>query len=432
MEYGIGIDIGTTSICGILTDLKNGQVVRTIAKENCFLPTEQPWEKIQDAERILSAAHSILEELLCEGIQAIGITGQMHGIVYYDKAGKAVSPLYTWQDERGEQPYKDSTYSACIGCAAGYGHVTDYYNQIHGLVPDTAVGFCTIHDLFAMQLCGKATAVLHATNAASLGLFDLEENRFTCEFQGEVTGETKILGSWKGIPVSVAIGDNQASVLGALQGTDGILVNIGTGSQVSRITSKIPKDTALEVRPYFEGQYLLAGSALCGGRAFALLEGFFRDVVFMATGVKPDTLYPQMDEVLKKTKDGTLVFHNQFCGTRENPAKRGKIENLSTENFTAAEFMLGILKGTAEELYVMYNSMGISAKALVGAGNGIRKNRALMEMIEERFEMPLQIPAHTEEAAYGAMLFALTAAGYYQDLTQAQQMIHYQEEGIET
>ena len=29
-------------------------------------------------------------------VEKIGLTGQMHGIVYIDKEGTCVSPLYTW------------------------------------------------------------------------------------------------------------------------------------------------------------------------------------------------------------------------------------------------------------------------------------------------------------------------------------------------
>ncbi len=37
----------------------------------------------------------------------IGFTGQMHGMLYVDASGMAVSPLYTWQDGSGEIPLED-------------------------------------------------------------------------------------------------------------------------------------------------------------------------------------------------------------------------------------------------------------------------------------------------------------------------------------
>ena len=49
----------------------------------------------------------------------------------------------------------------------------------------------------------------------------------------------------------------------------------------------------------------------------------------------------------------------------------------------------------------------IKPRILVGAGNGLRNNRALRNMIAERFQMDLRIPVHREEAAFGAALFSL-------------------------
>ena len=53
-----------------------------------------------------------ISDFITEDIAVIGITGQMHGIVYTDCNGMAISPLYTWQDGRGNLPYGDTTYEA--------------------------------------------------------------------------------------------------------------------------------------------------------------------------------------------------------------------------------------------------------------------------------------------------------------------------------
>ena len=110
--YAIGIDLGTTSVCGILIDSDTGEVMRS-RTENSYaaLKGTFPWESLQKPERIISLATEILEDLICENVAAIGVTGQMHGIVYFNCEGKSVSPLYTWQDGRGNQPYLDTTYA---------------------------------------------------------------------------------------------------------------------------------------------------------------------------------------------------------------------------------------------------------------------------------------------------------------------------------
>ena len=70
-----------------------------------FLKSNAAWEKVQDPQHILEKTRTLLEKILKEypDIKAIGLTGQMHGILYVDVQGKHVSPLYTWQDGRGNK-----------------------------------------------------------------------------------------------------------------------------------------------------------------------------------------------------------------------------------------------------------------------------------------------------------------------------------------
>src|SRR5262249_18425532 len=82
----------------------------------------------------------------------------------------------------------------------------------------------------------------------------------------------------EGLPVFVGIGDNQASFRGSVADLDdSVLVNVGTGGQVSVYTDEFRYDPRLETRP-FPGGYLLADAGLCGGASYALLERFFRQV----------------------------------------------------------------------------------------------------------------------------------------------------------
>ena len=82
----VGIDIGTTSICGVLVE--DGKLVCSqTVNYNAFISTANDWEKIQDAEKIISLALSVLDKLKTSNTAVIGVTGQMHGIVYTDKDG---------------------------------------------------------------------------------------------------------------------------------------------------------------------------------------------------------------------------------------------------------------------------------------------------------------------------------------------------------
>ena len=66
-----------------------------------------------------------------------------------------------------------------------------------------------------------------------------------------------------------------------------------------------------------------------------------------------------------------------------------------------------------EELKALLRAMpGAGVANLVASGNAVRKNPALRLALEEVFEMPVSIPKHREEAAFGAALFAAAAAGF--------------------
>lgn len=426
----IGLDIGTTSICGILADTETGSVLDSVTLPNdSALKSTYPWEKMQSPDRILQIVADILSKLLCGGVASIGVTGQMHGILYVDAQGEAVSPLFTWQDGRGDLPFQDTSYAKYLNSSAGYGIVTDFYNEKNGLIPDRAAKFCTIHDYIVMKLCGNKAPVVHISDAASFGCFDLRNQSFTMENDRipAFVNCACTAGMHRNIPVAVAIGDNQASFIGSVKDQNAVLVNVGTGSQISVLSDQICGCGAIETRPLYDDKLLLVGSALCGGRSFAALENFFREVVFLATGNSCEPLYQPMLDAVDAMGETGLMFDNRFCGTRENPDARGSISNISLDNFLPGDFIFGILSAIAEELYQMYEKTGAACKILVGSGNGIRMNKKLQNIFKQRFSCAMKIPKQREEACFGAMLFSLAASGVFASVEEAQKMIQYEE-----
>ncbi len=429
----LGLDIGTTTVSAIVA--QDGAVVSSITlKNDSFLPTGNPWEKIQSPEIIRSTALQAVETLLAShpDVARIGVTGQMHGIVYLDGQGNPVSPLYTWQDGRGDQPYQDGlTYAAWLRSrtgypvATGYGLVTHFYNIHHGLVDPRAKVLCTIHDYIAMVLAGKTTPVTEASDAASLGLFQLRERCFdpaALEAAGieadllPALAEQPCIGYCQDrLPVFAAIGDNQASFLGATGGnTNAVLLNVGTGSQVSIYVPEYMACSGLETRPFPGGGYLLVGAPLCGGRAYALLERFFRMCAEMA-GCPQPSLYDAMAAMLEGSAPPADLptVTPLFQGSREDPTLRGRIEGLSTENFTPLHLTWGMMEGMARELHDMYRHYllaGGSPAPLVGSGNGLRKNPWLQSCFYDLFGQPLTMSQHREEAALGAAVFAASGS----------------------
>ena len=426
-----GIDIGTTTISGVVLEKEeNGQAKILEAKtvENgCFIETGNEWERIQYAKEIVERAVNLLDYFLEKypHVERIGLTGQMHGIVYVDKEGNCVSPLYTWQDARGsicdgdQIPLTEEIRERCqIHAASGYGLVTHIYNIRHNLVPDSALSFCTIMDYFGMYLTGRKKPLIHVSNAAGLGFFDSRKMCFEKEKLAEmgvdvnwlpdVCTEIEKLGTYRGRTVTTAIGDNQASFLGAAGDEENtLLVNMGTGGQISVLSDQLFSGEGIEARPFVNGKYLLVGASLCGGRAYATLEKFFRRFMKRATG-NDEPLYGLLEEMAREGKEQSdkMEVSTRFNGTRINPDIRGGITNLSEENFTPEGLTYGVLHGMIKELYdmyqIIYKATGIEVNHLVASGNGLRKNQVLQEISSEMFGAELSLAIYQEEAACGA------------------------------
>lgn len=306
--------------------------------------------------------------------------------------------------------------------ATGYGLVTHFYNLKNGLVPKTAVTFCTVHDYLAMLLCGSTQPLTDASDAASLGLFDVQAGRFDTWAMEKVgidpvllptLASTPQIGLYRGqVPVFVAIGDNQASFLGATGGqVEAMLINVGTGSQFSAYTKEYLACPGLETRPFPGGGYLLVGSALCGGRAFALLEQFLRETVEVMTGTVAEPCYKAIDALLQEAPppENLPTLISLFQGTRQDPTLRGSLQDLSTENFTPRHLIWAMLEGMVAELKEMYDqylAAGGVPTALMGSGNGLRKNPPLQACYSRAFGQPVTMSDCREEAATGAAMFA--------------------------
>lgn len=446
----IGLDIGTTTISAVCIDGENGKVLKAVTVENdTVIKSDNPVRRMQDAEKIKEKVLKIKDDLVKEfaPIDAIGVTGQMHGVVYIDADGKTVSPLYTWQDASGSLPYKDTTYAEYLTnltgyqMASGYGLVTDYVNRDKNEYPQKATKICTIHDYIVMALTNRTTPLMHSSDAASYGCFDIKNGCFDKaaisklgideNLLPEVTVDEAIAGyTDEGIPVTTAIGDNQASVIGSIKGDGCALVNIGTGSQVSVITHTPAVFSDGEIRPLANNTYMLVGAPLCGGRSFALLHSFFKECATLFGG-DTSKIYSVMDSIAEQHPEvHTLKVDTRFCGTRKNPEIRGAITEISDTNFTPAELTRGFLYGMAEELYYLYEGMlnltDTPVVKLAASGNAIRKSVVLKGYLEEKFGLPLNIPAHKEEAAFGAALFSAVASKKYDTLSSAQEkLVHY-------
>ena len=97
----LGIDIGTTTISAAV--LEDGQFLASETRANgAFIPSALACAREQDVEKITQIALSVIETLFerYPDIHSIGVTGQMHGILYVDADGNAVTRQPAAQQNR--------------------------------------------------------------------------------------------------------------------------------------------------------------------------------------------------------------------------------------------------------------------------------------------------------------------------------------------
>lgn len=451
MDILLGLDIGTTKLCAVAVQAESRQLLAVEdALNEAQLPAE-PDAAEQDARVILAQALALLARLLARpelaGARplALGVTGQMHGVVLVDAAGTPLSPLITWQDGRGNRPAATGrTYAAELaqrlgdgaladtGCtpASGYGAVTLLRLREEDLLPAGARAL-TIHDLLVRTLCGRA--LTDPTDAASWGIFDVRHGArwlpgasAALELPADIFPEiaptgsvaggllphvAAIIGAPTGLPVAVAIGDNQASFLASVPArAETVLLNLGTGGQMSVPVDRYTSAPGLDTRPLLPGLWLLVGASLCGGRAYQVLERFFAAVGRELFGSdSAEALYEAMNRLAAQANEdcGGLTASTRFAGTRLDPAARGELHDIDIANLTPGNLTRAVIAGMVEELaefYALAQHAGAHPTHLAASGNAVRRNPLVRQTIERRFNLPLHLPSFQEEAAVGAAL----------------------------
>lgn len=429
----IGIDIGTTSICLGIYEEETGRLQEVRQEKNRFLAgTFQ-----QDPDRIFTVVKGMLDDILQNSDgdnggepSAIGISSQMHGILYVDQEGKAVSSHYTWKVESGNENFGAETYASYLSHATGYelytgyGSVTHFCLQQTGRLPAGAVRFANIGDYVAMRLCAEREPVMSPSIAASMGVFSLKGRHFdlaalekagvATSYYPQVRSDGFILGTYRGIPVTCAQGDNQASFYAAIgENEEALSVNVGTGSQVSLFHREFLTGTGAEVRPFTEKGFLYVQASVNGGKAYERMAEFVKGTVFAVTGIETD-VYEKLEEAGLCVPETDLRIAPLLYGSRKGAAPGGSVEGLTPENFTLGDMVRAYVAGMALELFRMYeqlpDALRQGKKEIVASGNGIRKNRLLRQEVERLFGLPVRFRAIEEEAAAGAAMWALTEA----------------------
>jgi len=470
MSHLIGLDLGTTTVVGVLLDAARGRVLRVARRRNdaarsgSALPTRAE----QDPDRLRTLALQVLAKLGEEGaaVHGIWLTGQKHGLLCVDSTNRPLTPLISWQDQRTAEPLPGMGLTTLDelrarlddldwrenGCriAHGYGAATLFWLIQQAKLPAATHRACTIAGWLSAQLTGQSPAT-DPTFAASWGVYNLVEGAWNDPYLerlgikarllppvlpsgemlgGLLPGVARQVGLPAGVPIHNAVGDTQASLLGAclppgirllgdssLPGAIGgalvqvIFLNIGTGGQICWMAPHFqPPTEAVETRPLLPGRYLRVGASLCGGAAYAWLNRTVRAwLAEFGHELEEDAVYERLNTLAEESTPGHgLRVRPTFLGVRGDPTiEAGAIEGITLHNMQLGALARATLVGMVEELRSLFDEHAgppASYREVVAAGGAVQRNPLLPGLIEERFGLPVRMPEHQETAAVGAVV----------------------------
>lgn len=104
MNYVIGIDLGTSSVKGLLVDRK-GRVAAEAARDYPLLHPKSGYSEQEPEEWYQQTVQVIKELVHClksdsDAIAGISFSGQMHGLVLLDRENRPLRPAILWNDTR--------------------------------------------------------------------------------------------------------------------------------------------------------------------------------------------------------------------------------------------------------------------------------------------------------------------------------------------
>jgi sugar (pentulose or hexulose) kinase len=476
MSVFIGLDLGTTKITALALSDREPAVVAV-----CSLPTPPrnapaeggyfEWDAVaiaEQAEQCLAGLVASVGSGRSE-VAAVGVTGQQHGVVVVDDTLRPLTPFINWQDRRGDEycPGSGRTYVEeaharlgpdavrRAGCTLATGHLglTLFWLREHGMLPVGTA--CSIMEFVTSRLSGRHP-VSEPTCAAGSALFDaaartwdriaiqalgLPEQHFP-EIQeagkqiGRLQAEVAArIGLTAGIPVATPTGDQQAGFVGSVTDRrDCGHLNVGTGAQVAAYVESTAFVPPLEVRPFPIVGNLLTGAVLCGGWSYQVLEQFFRSVGSDVLGLSVEPrVYERLNELAAAVPAGAdgLVCEPMFAGTRSDPNRRAAWRGMTAGNLTSGHMSRALLEGMAREYADQIDAIQVQSgrrlSRLAVTGNAMRRNPLLCDMVAATTGLPLLIPQHREEAAFGAALLAAVSVGRFKDLDEAASLIQYHE-----
>ncbi len=449
----LGIDVSTTGAKALLLD-GHGQVVAS-ATTPLTLSTPRPLWSEQDPRAwwagVAQSTRQALQQagLPGQAVRAVGLTGQMHGLVLLDAAGNVLRPAILWNDQR--------TAAECDEIRRRFGR--ERLIQITG--NDALTGFTAPKVLWVQrhepEVFARARHLLlpkdyvrwrltggYATDKADGAgtiLFDLRARDWSPEvlsaleippewlpptFEGpEVTGRVTVeaaaaTGLAEGTPVVAGGGDQAAQAVGVGAIRPGIIaLTLGTSGVVFATTADplIEPEGRLHAFCHaLPGRWHLMGVMLSAAGSLQ----WYRDTL------APEASFDSLAEEAGQVPPGSdgLLFLPYLTGERTphpDPLARAAWVGLTVRH-ARPHLTRAVLEGVA---FGLNDSFGLIRRAGLGAIDQVRvsgggaRSALWRQILADVLGAELATVNTTEGAAFGAALLAGAAAGVFADVPAA-------------
>ncbi len=462
MEHLLGIDVGTTGSKALLLR-PDGSIAAEAASAHP-LHAPRPGHTEQDpADWWRSASEAVRFVLADAGIPpgdvaAVGLTGQMHGLVLLDGRGHPVRRCILWNDQRTAKQCAEVTSRvgadrllAITGKPALTGFTAGKILWVRENEPDAFARAATVmlpKDYVRYRLTGAlATDV---ADASGTNLFDVGARRWSEEVAGaleiprsflpeafecpavcakvglEGAAETGLL---PGTPVVAGAGDQAAQGVGTgIAGPGEVSVTIGTSGVVFAATDRFAPDPAGRLHAYCHaapGRWHLMGVTLAAGGSLRWLRDTVGGEEKAAAEAEGRDAYDLLTDAAAWVAPGSdgLLWLPYLCGERTphaDPLARGVFFGLSLAH-GKGHLTRAVLEGVAMSLLdglALLRGLGVPVTRVRLSGGGSR-SPLWRQILADVFAMPVVEVGVTQGAAYGAALIAGAGTGVFADVEDA-------------
>jgi xylulokinase len=462
VRVSIGVDVGTTGARAVAVDEMGAVLDGRMADYPLLTPrprwTEQdPGEWWRATREVLSAVGAASREWSAE-IVGIGLTGQMHGSVFMDRAGDVIRPALLWNDQRTEAQcaeITDRVGAEQLVAVTGNPALTGFQApKVLWLRDEEPASFARVEhvllpkDYVRYRLTGELAT--DASDAAGTLFLDLRRRDWSKEvlhtldvpsgwlppvFESpEVTGTVAAdlaaeIGLPAELPVAAGGGDNAAAAIGTAVTRDGVMSSsIGTSGVLFAHAEECAVDPSGRIHSFAHavpGRYCLLAVTLSAGGSLR----WWRNV----TGLGYDDLVDEAETVPPGSEG--LVFLPYLTGERTphlDARASGVFVGLTASHTRAhmtRALMEGVLFSLRDGLEIM-RGLEVRPSEIRAIGGGATSDLWL-RLQADVYGAPVHRLAVEEGAAYGAALLGHVAAGTFSDVGEATSVVRTLEEVTE-